>query len=148
MRKIGFVLALIVLLAGFSVQAQKKSPRPRFVPPTVEVTHIVIQDDHGGGSLIIDPVSGAYKCKLCEYDYSLSGVGVVEIRGCDVYFSDVQKGYRMFASMNMCTHEAKTAIEVFSLETVGFDIEPVLEYWADTDMRDSTAECALEVKEK
>ncbi len=141
MRKIGLVLALIVLLAGVSVQAQRKSPKPRFVPPTVEVTNIVVQDDNGGGYFVFDPVSGAYKCNLCEYGYVLSGVGEVKIDGCNVYFSDIQKGYRMFASMNMCEHEAKTAVEVFALADFGFSIEPILEYWTDKDMNDSTTEC-------
>ncbi|HXI90461.1 MAG TPA: hypothetical protein VNO24_10650 [Blastocatellia bacterium] len=140
MRKIGFVLALIVLLAGVSVQAQK-SPKPLFVPPTVEPTTIVVQDDNAGGYLVFDPVSGAYKCNLCEYGYVLSGIGQVKVDGCNVYFSDIQGNYRMFASLNMCEHQAKAAIEVFALPTVGFVFEPILEYWTDTDMLGNTTEC-------
>jgi hypothetical protein len=141
MGKIGFVLAMIVLLAGVSVQAQKKSPTPQFVPPTVEPSLIVVQDDNASGYLVFDPVSGAYKCNLCEYGYVLSGIGQVKIDGCNVYFSDIQGSYRMFASLNMCEHQAKVAVEVFALPTLGFDIEPILEYWTDTDMRGSTTEC-------
>jgi hypothetical protein len=141
MRKIGFVLAIMVVLAGVSVQAQKKSPTPQFVPPTVEPTLIVVQDDNASGYLVFDPVSGAYKCNLCEYGYVLSGIGQVKIDGCNVYFSDIQGSYRMFASLNMCEHQAKIAVEVFALPTLGFDIEPILEYWTDSDMRGSTTEC-------
>lgn len=145
MRKIGSIFALMVMLASVSVQAQKEF-RPRISPPTPEPTKIVLQDDNGGGYLAFDPTSGAYECKLCEYGYVLSGTGEVKIDGCSVYFSDFEEGYRMFASLNMCDHQAKAVIEMFSLKDLGYDIEPMSEEWSDTDMRDDTGDCNVALK--
>jgi len=141
MRKIGLILALIVMLAGVSVQAQKKTVRPRLSPPTPDLTLIIIQDDAGGGYFAFDPISGDYKCVLCEYDYELRGNGTVKIDGCNIYFTVLNDGYRMFASTNICDHQAKCAVEVFAPPDVRYPIEPILEYWSDSDMRDNTAEC-------
>lgn len=143
MRKIGLLLALIVMLAGVSVQAQKKSPKPRMTPPTPEMTLIVIQDDNGAGYFAFDPVSGDYKCVLCEYDYELRGTGEVKIDGCNVYLSVLKEGYRMFASTNICDQTAKCAVEVFTAPGFNYNIDPIQEYWADSDMRDNTSECVV-----
>jgi hypothetical protein len=147
-KKASLVLAIMVMLAGVSVQAQKKSAQGRVARPIIQPQLVVIQDDNGGGFLLFDPASGAYKSSLCEYGYALSGRGQVKIDGCNVYFSDIQTGYRIFASVNMCEHQAKCAFEVFELPKVDFDIEPILESWTDTDMRNSTAECGALVSPK
>ena len=141
MRRLVLVLAIITLVAGISVQAQKKSIGPRIQPPIWETAMVTMQDDNGGGYLVFDPMTGDYKCNLCEYGYLLEGKGEVKIDGCNIYFSEVEQGYRIFASVNMCDHQAKCAIEVFSLPKVGFDIEPIKEDWSDADMRDSKADC-------
>lgn len=52
----------------------------------------------------------------------------------------------MSASLSMCDHEAKTAVEVFALAEAGLDIEPILEYWADKDMNDHTTQCGSVAK--
>lgn len=142
MRKIGFVLALMVLLAGVPVQAQKQMPRPRISPPAPEPTKIVLQDDASSGYLAFDPVTGAYDCNICEYGFVLSGTGTVRVDGCTVFFSDIQGGYRVFATLDMCEHSAKAEVEVYSLTFLRYDIEPIVESWGDADMRDSAAECA------
>lgn len=141
MRKTSLLLAIIVMLVGVSVHAQKKSPQGRISPPIIQPKYLVVQDDAGGGFLLFDPTTGAYKSSLCEYGYTFSGSGQVRVDGCNVYFSDIQPGYRIFASLNMCDHQAKCAFEIFELPELGFEIEPVLEYWTDTDMLDSTSEC-------
>ena len=140
MRKLAFVLAIITLVAGVSVQAQK-SAQYRFGNRPIRPQNIVIQDDAGGGFFVVNPENGEYKCVLCEYAYELSGVGEVKIEGCTLSFSHVEKGYRIFAEADLCRRQAKLACEVFELPNVGFDIEPILEYWADTEMKDSTADC-------
>lgn len=90
---------------------------------------------------MVNTDTGEYKCILCEYGYELSGVGQVKIEGCSIYFSHVEKGYRIFAQADPCQQRAKLACEVFDLPKLGFDIEPILEYWSDTNMKDSTADC-------
>lgn len=142
MRKSGLVLlAMIVMLASVSVQAQKKSAQGRLAPPTFQPQQVIIQDDNGNGFLSFDPASGTYKSNLCEYGYEFSGRAEVKIDGCNVYVSDLQPNYRIFASVNMCDHQAKCAFEVFAVPSLRFDIEPIFESWADADMRNSKAEC-------
>lgn len=138
----------MVMLTGVSVQAQKKGAQGRITPPVIQPQIVVIQDDSGGGFLQFDPISGVYKSSLCEYGYAFSGKGQVKVDGCNVYFSDIQPGYRIFASINMCAHDAKCAFEVFELPNLGFDIEPIYETWADTDMRNSTTECGAAISPK
>jgi hypothetical protein len=148
MRRTSLVLAIIVMLTGVSVQAQKKSAQGRIAPPVIQPQNVIIQDDSGGGFLLFDPASGAYKSNLCEYGYAFSGTGQVKVDGCNVYFSDLQPGYRIFASLNMCDHQAKCAIEVFELPNLGFDIQPIQESWTDSDMLNNTPECIASVSPK
>jgi hypothetical protein len=145
MRKLGLVLAIITLLAGVSVQAQRKSGKPPIQPP-VDFANVIIQDDNGGGYFVLDVLSGEYKCNLCEYGIELSGFGEVKIDGCNIDFTSFDKGYRMFASANMCEQQAKIAIEAFKSPKFGFNVDPIREYWSDTDMRDSTTECKVTPK--
>jgi len=148
MKKASLMLAIMVMLTGVSVQAQKKSAQFRISPPTIQPQFVVIQDDSGGGYLLFDPASGAYKSNLCEFGFAFSGTGQVKIDGCNVYFSDIQPGYRIFASVNMCDQDAKCAFEIFELPSLGFDIEPIRESWTDTDMRNNTTECGAVVSPK
>lgn len=141
MRRSAVALAMIIILAGVSVQAQKKSAQVRFTPPTIQPQQVVIQDDNGIGFLIFDPASGVYKSTLCEFGLVFSGTGQVKVDGCTVSFSDVQTAYRIFATVNMCDHEAKCAFEVFEEPNFRFDIEPIFETLVDTNTLDSTTEC-------
>lgn len=141
MRRSGVVLAMIVMLAGVSVQAQKKSAQVRLKPPTFQPQQVVIQDDSGVGFLVLDPASGAYKSTLCEFGFVFSGTGQVKVDGCNLNFSDIQTGYRIFATVNMCDHQAKCAFEVFEEPNLRFDIEPIFETLVDTDILNSTTEC-------
>jgi hypothetical protein len=140
MRKLGLALAIITLLAGVSVQAQRNSVKP-IQPPPVDFPNIIIQDDNGGGYFVFDPLSGDYKCNLCEYGIELSGSGEVKIDGCNIYFTSFDNGYRIFGSANICEQQAKCAIEAFKSPKFGFNIDPIREYWSDTNMKDNTTEC-------
>lgn len=148
MRRSGLVLAMIVMLAGVSVQAQKKSAQVRLTPPTFQPQQVVIQDDNGGGFLVFDPASGAYKSTLCEFGFVFSGTGQVKVDGCNVNFSDIQTGYRIFATVNMCDHQAKCAFEVFEEPNLRFDIEPIFGSLVDTNVLNSMTECASAVSPK
>jgi all-beta uncharacterized protein len=139
MRILG-LMTLIVMLGAAAVPAQKKTPILRTGPAATDYTNVLIQDDQGGGYISFNPTSGVYKCILCEYDYVLHGVGQVKVDGCNVYFSDIQEGYRVFASANMCDRQAKVACEVFRTDV---EIEPLLEYWADSDMMNNVPDCSI-----
>ncbi|MFY9611538.1 MAG: hypothetical protein WAU45_23365 [Blastocatellia bacterium] len=141
MRRISLIAAMIALLVGIPVQAQKKVRG--IMPPTPEPTTLVtVKDDGGGGFLHFDLKSGEFKCYLCEYDYALTGFGEVKIDGCNLYFSAITADYRMFASLNMCEHQGKSAVEIFRVPDSKFGIESMFEYWTDTDMNNSTPDCS------
>jgi hypothetical protein len=136
------------MLAGVSVQAQRKSAQVRLTPPTFQPQQVVIQDDGGRGYLVFDPASGAYKSTLCEFGFVFSGTGQVKVDGCTVNFSDIQTGHRIFATVNMCDHQAKCAFEVFEEPTLRFDIEPIFETLVDTNTLNSTTECGGAISPK
>ncbi|HXI92490.1 MAG TPA: hypothetical protein VNO24_20975 [Blastocatellia bacterium] len=138
MRKLSLVLLIMTLLAGVSVNAQKKKqPIPAPVPLTPQT--IIIQDGAGEGFMFFDLGTGAYKCKLCEYGYTYSGIGSVKRDGCLVTFSAIGDGYTMTAYASLCEQQAKCIIQVTKAN--GFDIEPWEEVLSDPDTRDSQATC-------
>jgi hypothetical protein len=125
-----------IILASGAAQAQK---RKLVQPPVRTPQTIIIQDAEGEGFMVFDLSTGAYKCKLCEYDYSFSGTGVVKTDGCLVIFSAVGSGYTMTAYASLCEQQAKCIIQVTAQG--GFDIEPWEEVLSDPDVRDSQATC-------
>ena len=141
MRKISLVVAMIALLVGIPVQAQKIGPNPIGPPTPQPAIEVSLKDDGGAGFMVFNLKSGAFTCNVCEYGYVLTGFGEVKIDGCTVHFSAITKDYRMFATVNMCDHDGKAAIEIFSLPDSKYDMPPMYEYWLDTDMRDSKLEC-------
>jgi hypothetical protein len=142
MRKTGLLIAIIVLLAGASALAQKKSLQNRGLPPIGGYGTVIVQDDNNAGYLVFDPQSGEYSCVLCEYGYTLSGKAEVKIDGCTIYFSDLQDGYRIFSTVSMCEQQAKCTVEMFKHPDLKYDVEPLQETWSDSNMRDNTADCS------
>ena len=143
MRKLTLLLAIITLVAGVSVQAQIKSVKPRIQPgPPPASMKVLIESEQGEGYFIFNPTTGDYWCNLCEYGYELNGTkGVGKIDGCNVYFSVIEDGYHMFASVNICEQQGKCAIEITKMPGINFDIEPINEYWSDSDMRNNLGQC-------
>lgn len=139
MRKASLVFLVIALLASVSVSAQKKKRTPAPIPPAPQM--IVIQDELGEGFMVFDLSTGAYKCKLCEYGYSYSGVGSVKIDGCTIIFGAVGDGYSMTAYASLCEQKAKCAILVTKED--GVDIVPYEEVLSDPDLSDSKATCEV-----
>lgn len=136
MRKLSLMFITIVLLTGGVAQAQKKFRNPPIAPTPQTV---IIQDEAGEGFMLFDLATGAYKCQLCEYDYSFSGVGSFKTDGCLIFFSAQGDGYTMTAYVDLCEQTAKCAIQVFKAN--GFDIEPWEETLSDSDLRNSEATC-------
>ncbi|MGH9426441.1 MAG: hypothetical protein ACRD2L_09085 [Terriglobia bacterium] len=138
MRKTGLVLAIMVLLAGVSVQAQKKSPRPAQSVPSAS---IMVQADEGEGVLVIDPLSGAFNCNLCEYGFQFDGKGTVKIDGCVISYSAVETNYRIYATIDMCGHQAKVVTQVIDDRITGIAPKWISESFVDSDMQDNSGEC-------
>ena len=141
MKRLSLIFAIAVLLVGIPVQAQKKNRPIIQPPPGIRPAGVLIQSDTGEGFMQFDLRSGAFKYNLCEYGYTNEGVGQVKIDGCNVYFSAITEEYSIFASVNMCDHQAKCVIETYSQGK--FDIEPVTEYLVDSNMLDSKADCSI-----
>jgi hypothetical protein len=137
MRKLGFLLIVMILFAGVSVNAQKKRRLPVIQPPTPQ--SIIIQDEKGEGFMFFDVGTGAYKCRVCEYDYSVSGIGGVKTDGCVIYFSAIEDGYAVNAFVNACEQTGTCFISVTKVN--GSDFEPWEEELVDPNLRDSQAAC-------
>lgn len=138
MRRLSLVFAMIVLLVGIPVQAQKIQPRPG-------TAGVLVQGENGEGFMIFNLKSGEFKCNLCEYGYVMSGVGEVKIDGCNIYFSAVTDDYNIFATINKCDQQAKVAVEMYP-EDYRFDIKPIHESWFDSNLLDSKANCDIPPK--
>jgi hypothetical protein len=138
MRKLSILLTMIVMLAGVSVQAQKKGVRP--IGPPVKKVYSV-QDQTGSGFMIFDLVSGEFKCQMCEYGYAFSGIGEVKVDGFNVYLSAVTDNYEIFVSVNVWERQGKAVMELYKDPSTGKDIEPIQEFWTDLNMDDNVLDC-------
>ena len=139
MRKTSLTMLTILIITTAMAFAQNSSPTSSkgFVGTAKEIT---VQDDNGKGFIIINTTTGEYKVVFCEYDYAFSGFGKVEVLGCNIYFSDIQDGYRMFASVSMCKQQGKVSCEVFDGPDMP-KIDPISELWTDVNLKDNTSQC-------
>lgn len=146
MRRISLIFAMIALLVGIPVQAQKKARIAPIGPPIIEPTEILLRDDNGGGYLLVDLVSGAFKCEMCEYGLGWGGTGTVKIDGCAISFSIVTKEFRIFANANVCKNYGECVVDYFNAPPVpvpsaGTDVKYLHEYWVDGNLRDNKPDC-------
>lgn len=141
MRRPGLVILIITLLAGVSAYAQRDhNPKPQ--PPIGTAQQVYIQDDSGEGFMAFDLWSGAYTCRLCEYDYEFTGKGTVKTEGCLVTFRVVSENYSMTAYADMCE---KRAICIISMRKMAgdSDSDSMQITMSDSDLRNSTLECGI-----
>jgi hypothetical protein len=153
MKRITFILALLILFAAIAAQAQQKTgiqsspkplqPAPQIQPPpTPQYDNLItLEDDTTGSFLIFSPLSGQYKFFRCSDAAAMSGVGKVKIDGCAIYLEDVQPSRSVLASVNKCTQEGKAAIEQFTVKESPYDVQEIKSYISDNNMRDSTQSC-------
>ena len=140
MKKVSLVLAIIVLMAGVSVQAQKKNSRIQPIGPPVQKM-LTVQDQTGGGFITFDLVTGEFKCNMCEYKFAFSGTGQVKVDGFNVYLTAVTDSYQIFVSLNMWDRQGKAVMQVFKSPGGQFDIEPIQEFWEDLNIDDNSLNC-------
>jgi hypothetical protein len=159
-KKIGFIFAMIILFAVFSVQAKQKTgiitappvrQQPSIQPaPTPEYDNaITLEDDATGTYLVISPLSGKYKYFQCNGGSPIalmSGTAKVRIDGCTIYVEDVQASHSVLATLNKCTQEGKAAIEQYSMKDRPYDVQVIKSYISDSNMRDNTLSCQTEKK--
>ena len=136
MKKTTLLLAIIVLLAGVTVQAQKGNRIKPFNPPVPKL--LSVQDQTGGGFITFDIVTGEFKCNMCEYKLGFSGTGQVKVDGFNVYLTAVTDSYQMFVTVNMWDRSGKAVMEVFDNRT---DLPPIQEFWTDLSIDDNSLNC-------
>ena len=144
MRKLSLLIAIIVVLAGLTANAQKSGSGTN--PPTPQYPDIVVEDEGGAGFIIFNPSTGGYKCVMCEYGgYSFAGTGVVKIDGCNVYLTDLKDGYRVLISVNICSQEGKSAMEITNMPggAIADMTFPIEEYWKDGNLLDNLRDCKV-----
>jgi hypothetical protein len=84
-----------------------------------------------------DLMSGAFKCNLCEYGYSFSGIGSIKNDGYSVIFFANTDAYNMTAYVNVYDQAAKCLIEVYEKPGVPLFQEAL----SDSNLSDSIATC-------
>jgi hypothetical protein len=141
MRKIFLIVAIIALLTAVSAPAQKIGGIQ-----SKQAQTITIQDDAGEGYMVLDLLTGAYKCRLCEYDYSYSGIGSLKTEGYMTTFSAIGDGYSMTAYISVYEQMGKCFIEVTKVPGTQVTIEPYQESLCDSNLRDSVATCVTVVE--
>lgn len=141
MRKIGLLIAIIILVAGVSAQAQKKNGAKPIVPPSPPAM-LCVEDSDGGGFIVFDLASGDFKCSMCEYNYSFGGTGSVKVDGFNAYLSVVTDQYQIFVSVNMWDRQGKALMEMLKSPDGKSNIEAFREFWTDVNIDNNKMNCA------
>jgi hypothetical protein len=137
MKKLSILFALVIMLAGASVQAQKIQPAP---PPVSKI--LSVQDQDGSGYIWFNVVTGEFTCNMCEYGYTFSGKGEVKVDGFNVYLAAVTDSYQIFVSLNMWDSQGKAVMEMFQSPQDKADLVPIQEFWTDLNIRNNSLQCS------
>jgi hypothetical protein len=71
-----------------------------------------------------------------------SGTGKMKIDGCNLYLDDIGDGYSVLASINVCTMEGKSAIEIFTpLKRPEGVLLALKEFISDNNLTDNALVC-------
>jgi hypothetical protein len=143
MRKISFVLALIVLLMGVSAQAQKKNKGIQPIGPPIK-SLLSVQDQDGEGFISFDLVTGEFTCQLCDNKFTYTGVGKVTVDGFNVSLTAVSDSYQIFVALDVWSREGKAVMEIFKAPDEKFDIVPFKEDFADLNIDNNSLTCGLQ----
>ena len=147
MRKISLLFAIIVLLTGVSVQAQKRSRGPQPIGPPIPQS-LSVQDQDGDGFIVFDLSTGEFKCNMCEYKYAFGGTGKVQIDGFNVSLSAVTDTYQVFVSVNIWDRQGKAVMTVAGTPAIGTPANTLgitdgfQEFWTDVNIDNNTLNCA------
>ena len=133
------MLAIIVLLAGVSVQAQKGKGIQPIGPPVKN--QLSVQDQTGGGYITFDILTGEFTCNMCEYKYIFKGIGQVKVDGFNVYLSAVTDQYQMFITLDMWERNGKAVMEVYQSPETKAEVGVFQEFWTDLNIDNNTLSC-------
>jgi hypothetical protein len=138
MRRLAFILALAILLAGTSVHAQKGLP-----PIEKEGEYdVCVQDDVNGYYLLFNSTTGDYEFERCSDGVEFTGTGEISGKECDIILEDASFNRYVFAAVNLCEQSGKAHIRVFKGIKTDSYIPPLLESLADSNMSDDTWDCS------
>lgn len=147
MKKISLLFAVIVLLAGVSVQAQKRRSGPQPIGPPITQS-LSVQDQEGGGFIVFDLSTGDFKCNMCEYKYAFGGTGKVQIDGFNVSLSAVTDTCQVFVTVNMWDRQGKAVVTVSETPGIGTPANTqgttggFQEFWTDVNIDNNMLNCA------
>jgi hypothetical protein len=144
MKRYVLFFAITALLMVASVGAQNRlTAGTNDLPSQTEL--ITIQDDSTGSYLIFSIRNGEYKFIRCKDQFALSGIGRIKVDGCSVTLEDIRTDRRVLASVDECTQTAKASVALAS-PTPSFTTQPTKDLLLDSDMRDSTTDCAVKIQ--
>jgi len=118
-----FLLAMLVTL----LCAKQSQARPPRNPPAAtnkaagaglnavmpQLGTICVKDDSNGNQLTFDPNTGVYTFTNCS-SFTLTGTGVVTVKGCTVSFLHVAADRRVVAKVELCTKRATSCAQTYS----------------------------------
>ena len=122
----GLEIALGILLLGMVFAAlnasdgkaatkarAKRGPSAASATMVAQLGTICLQDESNGNFLTFDG-TGAYTFTSCSTGITLTGTGVVTIKGLVVDFSDIKPDRRVTASVDLALRQGKAAAQIFS----------------------------------
>ena len=71
-----------------------------------------IQDESNGNLLRINTATGDYEFSVCRKNFTVTGRGIVTLRGCKTEFQASGSGGNIAASINTCTNVASATVQV------------------------------------
>jgi hypothetical protein len=135
MRRLTFILAMAILLAGASVHAQKG------VPIEGGGYDYGVQDDKNGYYMLFNSASGEYEFERCSDGVEFQGKGKVTVEGCNLTLEEVGFNRYVLVQVNLCELSGKCLVRVFKgIKTVPY-VPPMIEVLDDSNMLDNTWEC-------
>lgn len=119
---LGVLLLGIVIAALNSANSRAATSRARAanrVASPVSATlaaqqgTICLQDESNGNFMTVDS-TGAYSFTSCSTGFTLSGTGVLRIKGLITTLEDVKPDRRVTATLDLALRQAKAAVQTYS----------------------------------
>jgi hypothetical protein len=141
MRRLGFIVVLLILLAGVSVHAQKD-----FAPIEKDGEYdICVQDDANSNYLLFNSKSGDYEFERCSDGVEFRGTGQISGKECELILEDVGFNRYVLARVDLCEQTGTGLVRIFKgIKTLPY-IPPMLETLGDSGMKDDTWDCSTAV---
>jgi hypothetical protein len=105
---------LIAALHPGKSEAKAAAPRAAAIQQVPTGGTLCIVDDSNGNQLTFEAATGAYTFTACRTGFTLSGTGLVKIKGCQVTLTHIAADRRVTAVVDFCVNKGKASAQTFS----------------------------------